>query len=473
MHSNQFRRTRVAAAVAGLALALGAGQAFGAAFALQEQSVSGLGQRLRRRRRRGGGRQHGLQQSRRHVALSTAQVVAGLNIITPSIKFNDSGSLPAFNQPLGGSGGDAGAHQLRAEPLPRGADQHAIRVRPGHRRAVRPRHRMGRRLARPLPGDQIRHQDDQRQSGGVVAHRPRTSRSVSASTTSRSRRRSPATSTTPPRWRQARKQAAAGGLIPPTSVGAVHPGHAGTRFIRQHQRRRLAPGAGIWASCWDITPDMRVGAHYRSSIKYNINGNASFNNPALAAAAPAGADRRGDFDRASTPALVQQRRDGEHQGAVDRQRVVLRALNPKWDVMADVQCTDWSTIQDLHVRAHQRRAAAVHAGEFQGRRGDSRSARATTSTTSGSSAAASRTISRRCRTSTGRRACRTQAVPGCRLARSTRCRRTSSSTADSRTSGAERHPSTRTRAARRNTACSPGKYKASVTIFGVPGTYSF
>ena len=38
-----FRRTRIAAAVGGLAFALSAGQALGAAFALQETTASGLG----------------------------------------------------------------------------------------------------------------------------------------------------------------------------------------------------------------------------------------------------------------------------------------------------------------------------------------------------------------------------------------------------------------------------------------------
>ena len=38
-----FRRTAVASAVSGIALALGAGQAFGSAFALAEQNSMGLG----------------------------------------------------------------------------------------------------------------------------------------------------------------------------------------------------------------------------------------------------------------------------------------------------------------------------------------------------------------------------------------------------------------------------------------------
>ena len=43
MTIDRFRRTRVAAAVGGALLTVAAGQAFGSAFALQEQNASGLG----------------------------------------------------------------------------------------------------------------------------------------------------------------------------------------------------------------------------------------------------------------------------------------------------------------------------------------------------------------------------------------------------------------------------------------------
>src|SRR5215471_1731297 len=43
MKSHPFRRTNIAAAVGGAMLALAGGQAYGSAFALQEQSGSGLG----------------------------------------------------------------------------------------------------------------------------------------------------------------------------------------------------------------------------------------------------------------------------------------------------------------------------------------------------------------------------------------------------------------------------------------------
>src|SRR3989442_10095038 len=109
MTTQQFRRTRVAAAI-GAALALTAGAAQGAGFALQEQNASGLGHAY------AGGAAAAEDVSTIFfnpaglVRLQTTQVVVAGNIICPSAKFHDNGSQPAgFGQPLGGNGGDAGS----------------------------------------------------------------------------------------------------------------------------------------------------------------------------------------------------------------------------------------------------------------------------------------------------------------------------------------------------------------------------
>src|SRR5438132_6657808 len=109
MRSQPFRRTRVAAAVGGALLAFGAGQIFGAGFALQEQNASGLGHAY------AGGAAAAEDVSTIFynpaglVRLQTTQAVVAGNLICPSVKFHDSGSQPAFGQPLGGTGGDAGS----------------------------------------------------------------------------------------------------------------------------------------------------------------------------------------------------------------------------------------------------------------------------------------------------------------------------------------------------------------------------
>src|SRR4029077_18266693 len=90
-------------------LALGAGSAYGAGFALQEQNASGLGHAY------AGGAAAAEDVSTIFynpaglVRLSSMQVVVAGNVICPSAKFHDGGSQPAMFQTLGGTGGDAGS----------------------------------------------------------------------------------------------------------------------------------------------------------------------------------------------------------------------------------------------------------------------------------------------------------------------------------------------------------------------------
>ncbi len=59
-----------------------------------------------------------------------------------------------------------GAEYVRGVP-----DQQGVGLRHRRQRAIRPRHRVRQRLARPLPGNQIRDQDDQCQSSDLVEAR--------------------------------------------------------------------------------------------------------------------------------------------------------------------------------------------------------------------------------------------------------------------------------------------------------------
>src|SRR3569833_548380 len=104
-----FRRTRLAAAVAGALLGVAGGHAYGSAFALQEQNASGLGHAY------AGGAAAAEDVSTIFynpaglVRLQTAQVVVAGNVICPSARLHDNGSQAAALQPLGGTGGDAGS----------------------------------------------------------------------------------------------------------------------------------------------------------------------------------------------------------------------------------------------------------------------------------------------------------------------------------------------------------------------------
>ena len=172
MHSNQFHRTRVAAAIAGVVLALGAGQAFGAAFALQTQSGSGLGNAYAGGAASAEDASTVFSNPAGMARFSTIQIVGAANIVTPSIKFHDDGSVNAFNQPLGGTGGDAGGTAAHPGDVRRRPHQPAVRGRARRQRAVRPRNRLGQRLARPLPGPQLEGRDAERRCSAVVEDRP-------------------------------------------------------------------------------------------------------------------------------------------------------------------------------------------------------------------------------------------------------------------------------------------------------------
>ena len=173
-----FVRTRIATAVAGVALALGAGQALATGFQLNEQSASSIGNAF------AGGAAFTDDVTAmwwNPAALSKfkqAQIGGVINVITPSIKFQNDGSLPAGCYPpacspacSSRSGGRRrrGRLQLRAEPVRLRPDQPAVDVRSRRQRAVRSDDRVRRRLDRPLPGTQVGDQDDQRQPGPVVA----------------------------------------------------------------------------------------------------------------------------------------------------------------------------------------------------------------------------------------------------------------------------------------------------------------
>lgn len=344
MQSNQFRRTRVAAAVAGLALALGAGQAFGAAFALQEQSVSGLGNAY-------AGGAAAAEDAATVWAnpagmsrISTMQIVAGLNIITPSIKFNDSGSLHALNQPLGGTGGNAGStnyvpnmylvvpiNQQFAFGLGIGApfglvtewdsgwlgryqaiksDIKTMNVNPALSWRVAPNFSLGVGV-------------DYQQIKATLTSNINYSAALA----------------------QGAAAAAAGGLIPPSVVG---PFVAATPGLDSNVNINGDDSAWGWdiGALWDITPDTRIGAHYRSSIKYNVSGNLSITNPALpplGPLAPIGAAVSAGVNAALASGGVTSNIELPSITNVS----FFSHVAPQWDVMADVQFTQWSTIQEL------------------------------------------------------------------------------------------------------------------------------
>lgn len=76
-------------------------------------------------------------------------------------------------------------------------------------------------------------------------------------------------------------------------------------------------------------PNLRVGAQYRSKIKYELEGTQKFSG---AAASTANANIKADLDVPESASLS-----------------LFHVLSPKWELMADITWTGWSSLQNLTV----------------------------------------------------------------------------------------------------------------------------
>jgi long-chain fatty acid transport protein len=343
--THRFRRTRVAAAIGSMTLALAAGQAFGAAFALQEQSGSGLGNAF------AGGAASAEDASTvwsnpaGMSRLTSAEVVTAVHFITPSFKFKNDGSAAAAFQPLGGTGGDAGSTNIvpnlyitypvnRQLTLGLGVnapfglvseyDSDFLGRFQGIKSDVK--------TINVNPAISWRVNDQFSVALGVDWQR------VDAEFTSAVNYSAA--------LGQAAQQAAAGGLIPPSIIPTIlglTPGlQAGTRVKGDDSAWGWNVGA-----LWEATPSTRVGAHYRSSIKYHVTANVSFDKPALPALPPTLAPVVAQLAAGVNGVLA----DGGVTSNIELPAIanvsIFSKLNDRWDVMGDIQYTKWSSLKDL------------------------------------------------------------------------------------------------------------------------------
>ncbi len=344
MTTPTFRLRRIAAALAATS-ALAAGHAYGAAFALQENSGSGLGNAF------AGGAAAAEDASgmwSNAAALSkrgSMEAAAALHLITPSIKFRDDGSAAAFNQPLGGTGGDAGSlnivpNMYIAVPINRQwtfglgvnapfglvteYDGNWIGRYQGVKSEVK--------TINVNPAISFKVNDMISVGFGVNWQR------IDAEFTSKVNYSGAIA--------QAAQGAAAAGQIPAASVPSIVAATSGLDSSAKIEGDDSAWGWNIGILA-DVTPSTRIGAAYRSEIKYKVEGNANFDNPTPnvpAALAPvvglltAGINSQALYNGGITsdiklPAIANVS--------------VFHRLNDRWDLMADVQWTGWSSISEL------------------------------------------------------------------------------------------------------------------------------
>ena len=341
--SIRFARTPVAGAIAGLLLVLGTAPAFGAGFQLNESSASGLGSAF-------AGGAAGAEDASTlwsNVAglsrIHKGQGIAALHMIKPSMEFENSGSLAAAQQSLGGEGGDAGGanwvpNLYYAAPVNAQWSWGVGFTAPWGLVTEYDNGWMGRFQA-------IRSSIETMNVNPGVSWKPASNFALGFGL---NYQRIEAEFTNQVNYSAALLSAAATAGITPGSptymaIAQTTPGlESGARI--EGDDDAWGWNAGL---LWDISPQHRLGLHYRSSIKYDVEGNARFTNP-TPSVPPALAPTV-----AALAAAVNANRlyDSGVTSEVEMPPIfnisLFSNIDPQWDVMIDAQWTGWSTIKDL------------------------------------------------------------------------------------------------------------------------------
>ncbi len=336
-----FPPSRIGRAVAGLSFLLGAAPVLAAGFQLNETSGSGLANAF------AGGAAVAEDASTMwsNVAglsrLRNPQVVGVLHLVQPSLKFRNQGSLAATGQTLGGNGGDAGGlnfvpNLYAMKPIdtkwsvgigmtaPWGLVTEYDEGWAGRFQAIK----SGIKTINLNPGVSYKATDSLALGFGLNLQH------ISAEFTNQVN------------YSGALLSAAALGGASPATLAAIA---AATPNLESRARVKGSDNGSGWNAglLWDIDSKTRVGAHYRSPVKYHLQGNARFGNPALSpllgpqiTGLGAAVNTLSLFDTAITsdikiPAVVNLSYFG--------------ALNERWDLMADAQWTEWSSIRKLEI----------------------------------------------------------------------------------------------------------------------------
>lgn len=350
MNFAAFRLTRLAAAVGAAVFSLSAGHALGSNFALQEQSGSGLGNAF------AGGAAAAEDASTIFTnpagmsRFSAIQGVAAGDVICLSAKFSDNGSSePAALQPLGGNGGDAGTCAVLPSlylvvPInkqwafglgvnaPFGLKTKYDSSWLGRYQAIESKLR----TINVNPALSWKVSDTLTLGAGADWQH------VNATLTNNVNY-SGALAT-------AAAQAAAGGLIPPSVIPPLLAGVSGLDSFARVTGTDSAWGWNIGV-LWEPDKSTRIGAQFRSAIKYTISGEVNFNNPALPTLPP-------PLDAIAALLATGVNQQALYNGDVTVALKVPESANVslfhttsdgKWDLMADVQYTGWNSIQQLQI----------------------------------------------------------------------------------------------------------------------------
>ncbi|MDR2172998.1 MAG: outer membrane protein transport protein [Burkholderiales bacterium] len=320
-------------------------QAQAAAFALQEQSGSGLGNAF------AGGAAEGADASSMFANPATLsrrksmQVASAMHIATPSPMFRNERSRPALNQPLGNEGGDSGdvnffGNFYVAAPIderwtaglgigtPFGLSTDYNNSWAGRYLALR----SDVKTVNVNPAISFKASEKLSLGVGInwqYLHAIFTS-AVNYSAALGS----------------AAQTAATTGVLPTDMVSTIIGATGGLDSISNVKGHNRAWGwnAGL---LYEFDPITRIGLSYRSEIRHKVNGTVTFDHPSL-----------GSIPAALIPivdGLADNVNNALYNGKIHAditlpQTVNLsffRQITPKLDLMADIQWTGWSSIKEL------------------------------------------------------------------------------------------------------------------------------
>ncbi len=320
-------------------------QAHAAAFALQEQSASGLGSAF------AGGAAEGADASSMFANPATlsrrksTQIVGAVHFATPSMTFQDENSQPAFNQPLGNEGGDAGSTNLlgnfyAAMPI---NDRWTAGLGIGspfglvtdYNKSWAGRHLALRSEVKTVNvNPAISFKATEQLSLGLGANW----QYLHAYFTSAANYSAALGS--------AAQTAAAAGVLPASMVPSIISATGGLDSLSNVKGNNDAWGwnAGL---LYEFDPATRIGLSYRSEVKHKIDGTVKFDHPSLDGVPAALAPVINGLANGVNNALY----DGKIHADITLPQIanlsLFRQMTPKLDLMADIQWTGWSSIKEL------------------------------------------------------------------------------------------------------------------------------
>jgi long-chain fatty acid transport protein len=338
------RLSSVAVAAVAVLATLVAGPGFGAGFALQENSASGLGNAYAGGAAAAEDAATVWTNAAGMARLGTGQVAGALNLIQPSMKFSDGASQAAAQQPLGNNGGDAGSlnfvpNLYLTMPLDK---QWSIGL--GLNAPFG--------LVTEYENGWIGRFQGLKSEIKTINLNPAVSWKASDSVAlglGLNVQRLEATFTSNVNYSAA--------LLSAAAANGIAPGSATFNAIAQ-STAGLQSNANVTGSDYgwgwnlgilvDLDASQRIGAQYRSAIEYTVSGDVAFTNPAVPALAP---PLGTVVEQLATGVNTQLLYSSGISSQIKLPEIInvsyFGRINEQWDLMADVQYTGWGSIQQL------------------------------------------------------------------------------------------------------------------------------